>query len=105
MGEISNGHSADGNDGGGSGSGSRKKKKSRKKQESMDLDDVLMHCLPYNFSYGDLAKLDSPGGGLIGNHQGKMGIGYEMQLSPTANQHHSHSWPPSLQELHSPRVG
>jgi hypothetical protein len=103
--EANNDHPADGNGGSGSGSGFRKKKKDRKKQESMDLDDMLMHCLPYSFSYGDLSKLDSPGGGLIGNHQGKMAIGYEMQLSPTANQHHNHNWSPSLQDLHSPRGG
>ena len=89
--KLSNHSTADAN---GASSSSRK---NRKKQESMDLDDVLMHCLPYSFSYGDLSKLDSPG--MIGNHA-KVG-GYEMQLSP--NQQHSHTNWSSLQELHSPR--
>ncbi len=45
----------------------------KRKRDSMDLDDLLINELPYNFSYGDMAKLDeglatprTPRGGRLG---------------------------------------
>lgn len=65
-----------------------------KGKESLDLDDVLNCCLPYNFSYGDLNKLDSPMGG-NNPHSGGQASNHNWlhdapQLAPDAGQHQHH---------------
>ena len=66
----------------------------RRSRDSMgDLDDVLMNCLPYNFSYGDLTKLDSPNGKMV----------FEMQFGPPSAAVQAHQGPSGA--LRSPKGG